>query len=118
MSDSRRRPLSGTAFCRSASFYVTPLFEQFDHTAKLYRFDGVQLGDFVVGKAEFLEHFIGVLADLRRRGDDLARRARQRDRLADEGLHAAVGPGGVLRNAEMLDLLVGKGLVDGIDRPA
>ena len=52
----------------------------------------MQLCDFIVGEAEFLEHLVGVLAEFGRRGRDLARRARQRERLTDEGLFLAVGP--------------------------
>jgi len=32
-------------------------------TRQIIRLDGVQLGDFLVGEAEFLEHLVGVLAD-------------------------------------------------------
>src|ERR1700687_4846111 len=75
---------------------------------KSHRFGGVQLRDFLVGEAELLQHLVGVLAGLARRRDELARRARQRNRLADEDLFFAVRPLRALRNAEVLDLFVGE----------
>src|ERR1039458_6544069 len=47
-------------------------------SASSHRLRLMQFGNLAVGETEFLEHLVGVLAELRRRGGDLARRARQR----------------------------------------
>jgi hypothetical protein len=50
----------------------------------------MQLGDVFFGETEFLENLVGVLAEVRRPRGDLARRARQFERLADQPKPAAV----------------------------
>src|SRR5450755_1586803 len=82
-----------------------------------YHFGFAKGRDLARAEAEFGEHFVGVLAELGRRLDDRARRARSDDRLADHGHLAAVLLGYVLGDAEMLHLLISEHLIDGIDRP-
>ncbi|MGY4334582.1 hypothetical protein ACVWWG_008999 [Bradyrhizobium sp. LB7.2] len=69
-------------------------------------------------KAELLQHFVGLLAELRRPRHHPARRARQRHGLADQADVAVFIVRHLLRDAEMLDLRVFEHLVDGVDRPA
>src|SRR5579862_3480159 len=78
----------------------------------------MQRGDVALAETEFLEHRVGMLAELRWPHHELRRRARQRDALADEAHLALVLPGHALRDAEMLHLRIGEHFVDGIDRPA
>src|SRR5262245_43526849 len=77
-----------------------------------------QLGDLVGAEAEFGKHFLGLLAELRRPRRHPARRARQREGLADQADVAVLVVRHVLRHAEMLDLGVLEHLVDRIDRAA
>src|SRR4051812_46364393 len=84
----------------------------------LYSFRFMQLDDFRLAESELLQNLIGVLADIRRPRRDLARGARQRERLADQAELAAVGACRLLRDAEVPDLRVGKHLVDRVNRPA
>src|SRR4051812_2318197 len=74
-----------------------------------------QGGDLLCAVAELLEHRAGVLAERGRRRVELARRAREPERLADQRELALFHR---LRHADMLDLRVGEHLVDRIDRPA
>src|SRR6202142_2401419 len=81
-------------------------------------FSFVQRRDFLVGESEFLEDLVGVFADVGRARRDLARRARQLERLTDEAEPAAVGARRFLRHAKMLDLRIGKHLIDIVDGSA
>src|SRR5512143_800007 len=83
-----------------------------------HRLGLVQLGNFIVGEAEFLKHLVGVLALPRRRRHDLAWRARKLHRLADKDLLAAVGALRSLRDTDVLDLLVREHLINCVNRPA
>src|SRR5579863_2643554 len=80
--------------------------------------DLLQCADLVPGKPKLGEYLIGLLAELRRSGYNLAWRARQRDRLADQADVARFRVGDVLGDAEMLNLGVREHLVDRIDRAA
>src|SRR5215213_8891292 len=77
-----------------------------------------QLCDLVFRKTELRQHFLGLLAELRRARGHAARRARQRHWLADELDVAVLVVRHVLGNAEVLDLGVVEHLVDRIDRAA
>src|SRR5580658_5741720 len=76
----------------------------------------MQRGDVALAETEFLEHRVGVLAEIGRSYYELRRRARQRDALADEPHLALVLLGHALGDAEMLHLRVGEHLVDRVDR--
>ena len=69
--------------------------------------------DLGVVVAELAQHLGGVLALRGRCGDDVARRAAQRHRLAEVGDVADL-----LHDAEVLHLRIGERLVDRVDRPA
>src|SRR5215472_15582780 len=71
--------------------------------------------DLLGAVADLLEHRGGVLAHGGRRGDELARRTRQRHGLAHQRERAALDR---LGHPHVLDLRVGGHLVDRIDRPA
>ena len=77
-----------------------------------------QLRDLVRAEAELGQHLVGLLAEFRRPRRHLARRARQREGLADQADVAVLVVRHVLRDAEMLDLGVLEHLVDRIDRAA
>src|ERR1700693_4994099 len=87
-------------------------------TKRSNRFRLMQRGDVALAETDFLEHRVGVLAELRRPHYELRRRARQRHALADEPHLALVLLGHALRDAEMLHLRIREHFVDGIDRPA
>src|SRR4030081_2254949 len=74
-----------------------------------------QASDLLGAVAELLEHRAGVLAEVGRRRVQLARRARQRERLADQRGLALLHR---LRPAGTRDPGVGERLVDRIDRSA
>src|SRR4249920_4010925 len=78
----------------------------------------VQLGNFFVGEAELLEHFVSMLALRRRRRHDLAWCARKLHWLTDKNLLGTVGTLRSLRDTDVLDLLVREHLIDCINRPA
>src|SRR5262249_33180945 len=61
-----------------------------------------QLGDLILREAEFGEHLFGLLAEFRRPRRHPARRARQREGLADEADLAVLVVRHVLRHPEML----------------
>src|SRR5271166_4725033 len=82
-----------------------------------HRADLVQRLDLLLGKAELLEHRIGVFAKLRRRRREVRRRTRQRHRLADQRELALSLAVDLLRDLKMLDLRVGEHFIDRIDRP-
>src|SRR5262249_989488 len=63
-------------------------------------------------------NLVSVFAEVRWPRGDLARRARQFERLADEPEPAAIGPRRFLRDTEMLDLRIIENLIDRIDRTA
>src|SRR6185369_1712591 len=64
----------------------------------------VQRLDLLLGKAELLEHRIGVFAKFRRRRRKMRRRARQRYRLADQRELALCFAVDFLGDLKMLDL--------------
>src|SRR5262245_16925285 len=78
----------------------------------------MQLGDLVSSDTEFLEALVAVFSEVRRPRGDLARRAPQFERLADEPEPAAIGSRRFLRNTEVLDLRIVENLIDRIDRTA
>src|SRR5262249_55696721 len=73
-----------------------------------------QRRDLLGVEPEFLEHRVGVLADAGRRGDELARRARHCEGLPDQRELAVLHR---LRHRDVLDLGIGKHVVDRVDRP-
>ena len=84
----------------------------------LHRLRLVQLGNFTLGEAEFLEHFVGMLALRRRRRHDLAWCARKLHWLTDENLLAAVGTLRTLCDTDVRDLHDREHLSDCVNRPA
>src|SRR5665213_431969 len=75
-----------------------------------------QPGDVAGAIAELAENRVAVLAGVGAGGDKAARRAAQRHRLADQLDLAELFVMDLLRDAEMLDLRVGKDLVHPVDR--
>src|SRR6185436_5161119 len=79
---------------------------------------GAQLADLVLAEPELGQHLVGVLAEVRRRRHDVARRARERDRLTHEVDHLLLLIAHAACDAEMLHLRIAERLVDRVDRPA
>src|SRR5438477_13197739 len=82
-----------------------------------YRIGLAQSGDLAWLESELLEHAVRMLADRGRPRNEPARRPRQSHRLADELHHLAL-LFDRLRDTEVLDLRIRKGLVDRVDRAA
>src|SRR5215510_786098 len=103
-------PLCFRSSCQSVQRRITNFGNGALDRARL-----AQLRDLPRLESEFLEHLLGMLAEFRRPGDELAGRARQRHRLADK-LHLLALLLDRLRDLEVLDLRIGKRLVDRVDR--
>src|SRR5262249_17798920 len=89
-----------------------PLAAMSDHSA------GAQFLDLLRADAEALQHGIVVLAEIRRRLElPGLRRGSEVDRVADHLDLAELGMLDAARDAEMLDLRLGEGHVDRVDRP-
>src|SRR3954468_10039219 len=85
-------------------------------TPTSYRIRLAQRRNFPGLEAELLEHRICVFTDARRMRDQPARRARQGHRLADQLHQRLILLLDTLRDAKMLDLRIGKHLINGINR--
>src|SRR5579885_646840 len=101
---------------RAAPWLAWAMSMQFQFRS--HRLRPVQRRDLARGKAELLEHGVGVLAALRGRRRETRASARQRHRLANEAQRPPAPAANLLRNAEMADLWISEHLIDGINWPA
>ena len=78
----------------------------------------MQRGDVALAETEFLEHRVGVLAELRRPHRRVSTACATASRPGRRAASCSVLLGHALRDAEMLHLRIGEHFIDGIDRPA